>query len=107
MKMLIVTTQEIPGKEILEVKGLVRGSTVRSKNIGKDIGAALKGVVGGELAGYNEMLTEARQIAIGRMVEDAKSKGANAIVGMHLMSSSVMSGAAEMVAYGTAVLIKE
>ncbi len=105
--MLIVTTQEIPGKEILEVKGLVRGSTVRSKNIGKDIGAALKGVVGGELTGYNEMLTEARQIAIGRMVEDAKSKGANAIVGMHLMSSSVMSGAAEMVVYGTAVLIKE
>ncbi len=92
--MLIVTTQEIPGKVILEVKGLVRGST-------------LKGVVGGELAGYNEMLTEARQIAIGRMVEDAKSKGANAIVGMHLMSSSVMSGAAEMVVYGTAVLIKE
>ena len=107
MKMLIMTTQDIPGKEILEVKGLVRGSTVRSKNIGKDIGAALKGVVGGELTGYNEMLTEARQIAIGRMVEDAKSKGANAIVGMRLMSSSVMSGAAEMVAYGTAVIIKE
>ncbi len=105
--MLIVTTQEIPGKVILEVKGLVRGSTVRSKNIGKDIGAALKGVVGGELTGYNEMLTEARQIAIGRMVEDAKSKGANAIVGMRLMSSAVMSGAAEMVAYGTAVVIHD
>ena len=105
--MLIVTTDQIAGKEILEVKGLVRGSTIRSKNIGKDIGAALKGVVGGELTSYNEMLTEARQIAIGRMVEDAKEKGANAIIGMRLMSSSVINGAAEMVAYGTAVVIND
>lgn len=104
--MLIVTTDSIPGKEIIEVKGLVRGSTVRSKNIGKDIGASFKNLVGGELTGYNEMLTEARQIAIGRMVEDAETQGANAIVGMRLMSSSVMAGAAEMVAYGTAVVIK-
>ena len=63
--MLIVTTESIPGKEIIEVKGLVRGSTVRSKNIGRDIGASIKNLVGGELTGYNEMLTEARQIAIG------------------------------------------
>ena len=104
--MLIVTTDSIPGKEIIEVKGLVRGSTVRSKNIGKDIGASFKNLVGGELTGYNEMLTEARQIAIGRMVEDAEAQEANAIVGMRLMSSSVMAGAAEMVAYGTAVVIK-
>lgn len=104
--MLIMTTESIPGKEIIEVKGLVRGSTVRSKNIGKDIGASFKNLVGGELNGYNEMLTEARQIAIGRMVEDAKEQGANAIVGLRLMSSSVMAGAAEMVAYGTAVVIK-
>ena len=104
--MLIVTTDSIPGKEIIEVKGLVRGSTVRSKNIGKDIGASFKNLVGGELTGYNEMLTEARQIAIGGMVEDAEAQGANAIVGMRLMSSSVMAGAAEMVAYGTAVVIK-
>ena len=105
--MLIVTTESIPGKEIIEVKGLVKGSTIRSKNIGKDIGSAFKGLVGGELNGYNEMLTEARQIAIGRMVEDAEAKGANAIIGLRLMSSSVMSGAAEMVAYGTAVVIKD
>ena len=104
--MLIVTTDSISGKEIIEVKGLVRGSTVRSKNIGKDIGASFKNLVGGELTGYNEMLTEARQIAIGCMVEDAEAQGANAIVGMRLMSSSVMAGAAEMVAYGTAVVIK-
>lgn len=106
-EMLIVTTETVAGKDILEVKGLVRGSTIRSKNIGRDIGSALKGLVGGELNSYNEMLTEARQIAIGRMVEDAKEKGANAIVGLRLMSASVMSGAAEMVAYGTAVVIND
>ncbi len=105
--MFIVTTDQIPGKEIIEVKGLVKGSTVRSKNIGRDIGASFKNLVGGELTGYNEMLTEARQIAIGRMVEDAKAQGANAIVGLRLMSSSVMAGAAEMVAYGTAVVIND
>lgn len=105
--MLIVTTESIPGKEIIEVKGLVRGSTVRSKNVGKDIGASFKSLVGGELSGYNEMLTEARQIAIGRMVEDAQAQGANAIIGMRLMSSAVMAGAAEMVAYGTAVVIND
>lgn len=85
----------------------MKGSTVRSKNIGRDIGASFKNLVGGELIGYNEMLTEARQIAIGRMVEDAKAQGANAIVGLRLMSSSVMAGAAEMVAYGTAVVIND
>ena len=105
--MLIVTTESIPGKEIIDVKGLVKGSTVRSKNIGKDIGSSFKNLVGGELNSYNEMLTEARQIAIGRMVEDAKAQGGNAIVGMRLMSSSVMAGAAEMVAYGTAVVIND
>lgn len=85
----------------------MKGSTVRSKNIGRDIGASFKNLVGGELIGYNEMLTEARQIAIGRMVEDAKAQGANAIVGLRLMSSSVMAGAAEMVAYGTAIVIND
>lgn len=104
--MLVVTTDSIPGKEIIEVKGLVKGSTVRSKHIGKDIGASLKTIVGGELNGYNEMLIEARQIALGRMVDDAKSLEANAIVGVRLMSSAVMAGAAEMVAYGTAVVVK-
>ena len=104
--MLIVTTDNIPGKEITEVKGLVRGSTVRCKNIGKDIMASFKNIVGGEMQGYNEMLTEARQIAIGRLVEDAESKGANAVVGLRLMSSAITQGAAEMVAYGTAVVVQ-
>ena len=104
--MLIVTTDTIVGKEIIEVKGLVKGSTVRSKHIGKDIGAGLKTIVGGELKGYNEMLIEASQIAFGRMADEAESLGANAIVGVRLMSSAVMAGAAEMVAYGTAVVVK-
>lgn len=104
--MLIVTTDEIAGKEIVEVLGLVKGSTVRSKHIGKDIAASFKTVVGGELNGYVEMLDEARQIAIGRMVEDAEKKGANAVIGMRLTSSAIAQGAAEMVAYGTAVTIR-
>ena len=104
--MLMVTTDSIVGKEIVEVKGLVKGSTVRSKHIGKDIGASLKTIVGGELNGYNEMLIEARQIALGRMADDATRLGANAVVGVRLMSSAVMEGAAEMVAYGTAVVVR-
>ena len=104
--MLVVTTDSIPGKEIIEVKGLVKGSTVRSKHIGKDIGVSLKTIVGGELNGYNEMLIEARQIALGRMIEDAQNLEANAAVGVRLMSSAVMAGAAEMVAYDTAVVVK-
>ena len=104
--MLILTIENVPGKEIKEIKGLVKGSTVRCKNVGRDIAASFKNLVGGEMQGYNEMLTEARQIAIGRMVDDAKAMGANAIIGMKLMSSAVAAGAAEMVAYGTAVVIE-
>ena len=103
--MLIVTTDSIADRKIVKVLGLVKGSTVRSKNIGKDIGAGLKGIVGGELNAYTEMLTESRQIAIGRMVEE-ESMGANAIVALRLQSAAVMQGAAEMVAYGTAVVIE-
>lgn len=104
--MIILTINDVPGKNITDVKGLVKGSTVRSKHIGKDITASFKNIVGGELTGYNEMLDEARQIAIGRMVEEAEAKGANAIIGMRLVSSAVAAGAAEMVAYGTAVVIE-
>ena len=104
--MIILTIENVPGKEIKEVKGLVKGSTVRCKNIGRDIGASFKNLVGGEMSGYNDMLTEARKIAIGRMVEEAEAMGANAIIGMKLMSSAVAAGAAEMVAYGTAVVVE-
>ena len=104
--MIILTIENVPGKEIKEVKGLVKGSTVRCKNIGRDITASFKNLVGGEMSGYNDMLTEARQIAIGRMVDEAEAIGANAIIGMKLMSSAVAAGAAEMVAYGTAVVVE-
>ncbi|MBZ5748939.1 YbjQ family protein [Metabacillus rhizolycopersici] len=105
--MIIVTTESVPGKETKEYKGFVKGSTVQSKHIGKDIMAGLKTIVGGELTEYTEMLDEARQKAIGRMVEDAKSKGANAIVCMRLESSAVMQNASEIIAYGTAVTVEE
>lgn len=101
--MIIVTTETISNKDIVETIGLVKGSTIRSKNFGKDILSGFKSMVGGELVEYNQMLEEARKIAISRMVEEAESKGADAIVGFRLMSSAVMQGAAEMVAYGTAV----
>lgn len=104
--MLILTIENVPGREIEEIKGYVKGSTVRCKNIGKDIGAGFKNLVGGEMKGYTEMLDEARKIAIGRMVDEAEAMGANAIIGMRLASSAIIQGAAEMVAYGTAVVIK-
>ena len=104
--MLILTTDTVPGKNIKEVIGFVKGSTIRAKHIGKDIGASFKQIVGGELTGYDEMLTEARKIAIARMVEDAESQGANAIIGFRLTSASVMQGAAEMLAYGTGVILE-
>lgn len=103
--MIIVTTETVPTKKIKEFCGFCKGSTVHSKHLGKDIAAGFKTIVGGEIKSYTEMMDEARAIAIGRMVEDAKSMGANAIVGMRLASSSVMANASEMVAYGTAVVV--
>lgn len=104
--MIIVTTEYVHGKEIKELKGFVKGSTVQSKHVGKDILAGLKTLVGGEIKEYSQMLDEARQKAIGRMVEDAKQLGANAIITVRLQSSTVMSGASEMIAYGTAVYVE-
>ncbi|MEH7381534.1 YbjQ family protein [Bacillus sp. JJ1533] len=104
--MIIVTTDFVPGKEIKELKGFVRGATVQSKHIGKDIMAGLKTIVGGEISDYTEMLEEARQKAIGRMADDAKAKGANAVIAMRLQTSSVMQNASEIIAYGTAVYVE-
>lgn len=101
--MIIVTTDCIPGKEIKEFVGFVKGSTVQSKHIGKDLLAGLKTIVGGEIKEYTEMLNEARKKAIDRMMDEARELGANAIIGMRLQSSSVMQGASEIIAYGTAV----
>ncbi|TCT19392.1 uncharacterized protein YbjQ (UPF0145 family) [Melghiribacillus thermohalophilus] len=105
--MIIVTTDFVPGKEIKELKGFVKGSTIQSKHIGKDIMAGLKNLVGGEIKDYQEMMEKARQLAIGRMVEDAKEKGANAIINVRLQTSSVMANASEIVAYGTAVYVAD
>ena len=100
--MILVNTDYISGKE-LEMLGLVKGSTIHSKHLGKDITSAFKGLVGGELVSYTEMMNEARAIATKRMVEEAESLGADAIVNIRYASSAVMQGAAEVIAYGTAV----
>ena len=100
--MLIVTIDSIPGKNF-EVLGIVRGSTVQSRNFGHDIMAGFRTLVGGEIRDYAEMLAEARQIATGRMAKDAEAMGADAVIGMRYASSSVMQGATECIAYGTAV----
>ena len=100
--MLIVNTENIPGRRY-EVLGLVRGSVVQSKNFGKDFMSAMKSLVGGEIVAYTELLQEARQIAMGRMVAQAEELGADAIVCLRYASSSVMQGAAEVISYGTAV----
>lgn len=104
--MKLVSIDSIPGKEY-EVLGLVRGTVVYSKNFGRDFMAGLKTLVGGEIVGYTEMLNEARQIATKRMVDDAEKLGADGIVGVRYGSAAVMQGAAEIVAYGTAVKFKD
>jgi uncharacterized protein YbjQ (UPF0145 family) len=105
--MMIVTTEQVAGYDIKEVLGYVKGSTIQTKHIGRDITAGLKGIVGGEIKGYNEMMTEARKLAVHRMVKEAEEKGANAVIGMRMQTSTVMANAAEIIAYGTAVVIEK
>ena len=100
--MILVNTDYISGKE-LEMLGLVKGSTIQSKHVGKDIAQAFKTLVGGELTAYNEMMNEARAMATKRMVQEAEALGADAIVNIRYSSAAVMQGAAEVIAYGTAV----
>ena len=100
--MKLLTIDHIPGQNY-EVLDIVKGTVVYSKNLGRDFMAGMKGLVGGEIVGYTEMLTEARQIATKRMVDSAEAMGADAIVGLRYSSAAVMQGAAEIVAYGTAV----
>ena len=100
--MILVNTDYITGKE-LEMLGLVKGSTIQTKNIGKDITQGLKTLVGGELTAYNEMMNDARALATKRMVVEAEALGADAVVNSRYASSAVMAGAAEVIAYGTAV----
>jgi len=103
--MIVVTTGQIEGKRITETLGLVRGSTIRARHMGHDIMAGLRNVVGGEVKDYTVMLAQAREEALQRMVEQAEKMGANAVVGTRFATSMVMSGAAEMLAYGTAVKV--
>ena len=100
--MILTTTEHIPGKDY-EILGLVRGSTIQSKNIGRDISQSFKTLVGGELKAYNDMMNDARALATKRMVEEAEALGADAIVNIRYASSAIMQGAAEVIAYGTAV----
>jgi len=105
--MMIVTTPTITGKRIVLTHGLVRGNTVRARHVGKDIGALLKNLVGGEIRAYGELLEDSREQALQRMMEDAQELGANAVVSVRIATSVVMAGAAEMLAYGTAVTIED
>ena len=104
--MLCSNTEDIPGQQIVEFYGVVTGSTVRSKHIGRDILAGFKNLVGGELKGYTELLQEARKEALDRMKEQARSVGANAVINVRFGTSSVAQGAAELFAYGTAVRLE-
>lgn len=103
--MLLLNIDYVPGTEI-EALGIVKGTVVQSKNFGKDFMAGMKTLVGGELTGYTEMITEARQIATKRMVDEAEALGADAVLNIRYGSSAVMQGAAEVIAYGTAVKFK-
>ncbi len=103
--MILSNTESVPGKTITEFFGAVTGSTVRAKHIGRDFMAGLKNIIGGELKGYTELLGEARRQALDRMVQEAQSIGANAVVNVRFSTSSVAQGAAELFAYGTAVRV--
>ncbi|HMR43999.1 MAG TPA: YbjQ family protein [Saprospiraceae bacterium] len=104
--MIISTTDFIPGKEIAEVIEIARGSTVRARNIGRDIFAGLKNLVGGEISEYTELMADAREQAIARMIADAEQLGADAVINVRFTTSMVMQGCSEILAYGTAVKLK-
>ena len=104
--MIITTSDEIPGKKITKTLGLVKGNTIRARHVGKDLMAGLRNIVGGEIVEYTKMLAESREQSIDRMVENAEEIGANAIVTLRFTTSSIMGGAAELLAYGTAVVVE-
>ena len=101
--MIYTTTETIPGRDIIEIVGIVTGNVVQSKHIGRDIMAGLKSIVGGEIRGYTEMLSDARDVAIERLVASAAEKDADAIVGIRFTTSAIMDGSSEIMAFGTAV----
>ncbi|NCQ35128.1 YbjQ family protein [bacterium] len=105
--MMVVTTETIPGKRITRTVGLVRGNTIRARHIGHDIMAGLKNMVGGEISDYTKMIAECREEALDRMVDQARANGANAVVGVRFATSEMMEHAAELLAYGTAVVVED
>ena len=104
--MIIATAERIEGKTVVKTIGLVKGNTIRARHIGRDAMALVKNVIGGEITDYTQMMTEAREQAVQRMVEDAESKGANAIVSARFATSMIMQSASEVLAYGTAVILE-
>jgi len=104
--MIYVTTNEIPGKKIVKTLGMAKGNTIRARNIGRDIIALLKNLIGGEIEEYTKMMAEAREQAIDRMLQEAEALGANAVVGVRFATSYIMASAAEILAYGTAVVVE-
>ena len=104
--MIITTTETVPNREIIEILDIARGSTVRARNIGRDIFAGLKNIIGGEIHEYTKLQAQSREQAIDRMIDDAKFLGADAVVNVRLTTSMVMQGASEILAYGTAVKLK-
>ena len=105
--MIVTTTAEIQGKRITKTLGIARGNTIRARHLGRDLLAGLRNVVGGEISEYTKLLAEAREQALDRMVEEAHSLGANAVVEVRFSTSEVASGAAELLAYGTAVVVED
>ncbi len=105
--MLVVNTDTIKGKEIVETLGMVKGNTIRAKHLGKDIVALFRNLVGGEIKEYTEMLNDAREQSVSRMVKDAEERGANAVINVRFTTSLVMSGASELLVYGTAVKVED
>lgn len=105
--MIVSTTHAVAGKRVVRTLGLVRGNTIRARHLGRDITAVLRNIVGGEIAEYTKMMAEAREQAIDRMIDEAKELGGNAVVGTRFMTSMLMAGAAELLAYGTAVVLED
>ena len=104
--MIVTTSEQVEGRKITKTTGLVRGSTIRARHLGRDIMAGLRGIVGGEITEYTKMMAQAREEALQRMIKDAEEKGANAVVSMRFGTSMIMQNAAEVVAYGTGIVLE-
>ena len=105
--MIITTTETIPGKRIVKLLGIVKGNTIRARHIGRDIGAKFRGLIGGEIVEYTKMMAESREQAMDRMIYEAEQLGANAVIAARFSTSSMMQSAAELLMYGTAVIVED